>query len=74
MTQELITLLTSLLPLAGSLITAVVGLIVVALKYKKQKYAIAMLEEQNKFIEANKDKLTADEIAEIRAIIEEIKK
>ena len=48
MSQELITLLTSLLPLAGSLITAVVGLIVVALKYKKQKYALAMLEEQNK--------------------------
>lgn len=74
MEDYLVTLVSSVIPLAVSLLTAVVGLIVTALKYKKQKYAIAMLEEQNKFIESQKDVLSADEIAQIRAIIEEIKK
>ena len=68
MQNEFLTmLLTTSVPLACSLLTAIVGLIVTALKYKKQKYEIAMLEEQNKA-------LSKDEIEDIRAIIREVRK
>lgn len=74
MSDYWITFLTNQMPLVVSLLTAVIGLIVTALKYKKQKYAIAMLEEQNKFLDAQKDSLTAEQIAELKALLEELKK
>lgn len=74
MNQDLTVFLSSLLPIAGSLITAVVGLIVVALKYKKQKYEIAILEEKNKFIAAQEGLLSDEEISEIKAILKEVRK
>lgn len=69
-----LTFLTTQMPLFVSLITAVVGLIVTALKYKKQKYAIAMLEEQNKFISSQEGQLSKEEIENIRSILSEIRK
>lgn len=65
--------LTKSLPLVVTLLTAIVGLIVTALKYKKQKYEIAILEEQNKLAANNSDKLSVEEVAEIRAILQKVK-
>lgn len=74
MSEYWINFLSTIAPMFVSLIAAIIGLIMTALKYKKQKYAIAMLEEQNKFLEAQKGRLTDDEIAELRAILEEVHK
>lgn len=74
MSQEiLITFFASLSSLAVSLLTAVVGLIVTALKYKKQKYEIAMLEQENKLVEAS-GYLSAEEISEVKAVLKGLKK
>lgn len=69
MNDELVKLLVSVLPLLVSLLTAVIGLIITALKYKKQKYYIAMLEEQNKFIESRKDSLTEEEVIALKELL-----
>lgn len=74
MSEYWINFLSTIAPMFVSLIAAIIGLIMTALKYKKQKYAIAMLEEQNKFLESQKGRLTDDEIAELRAILEEVHK
>lgn len=74
MSEYWINFLSTIAPMFVSLIAAIIGLIMTALKYKKQKYAIAMLEEQNKFLEAQNGRLTDDEIAELRAILEEVHK
>lgn len=74
MTEFWLTFLTQQMPLFVSLLTALVGLIVTALKYKKQKYAIAMLEEQNKFISSQEGQLSKEEIDEIRSILSGLKK
>ena len=74
MSQEImITFFASLSSLAVSLLTAVVGLIVTALKYKKQKYEIAMLEQENKLVEAS-GHLSAEEITEVKAVLKGLKK
>ena len=74
MESWLVTLISSVIPLAVSLLTAVVGLIVTALKYKKQKYEIAMMEEENKFLAAQKELLTPEQIATLKEVIERISK
>ena len=75
MTQEVfVTFVSALSSLSISLLTAVVGLIVTALKYKKQKYEIAMLEESNKLNEAQKNALSSEDIDVLKIIAKSIKK
>ena len=74
MSEFWINFLTQQAPLIASLFTAIIGLILTALKYKKQKYEIAILQEQNKAAAMSSSVLSAEEIHAIKAIIEKVKK
>lgn len=73
MSEFWLTFLTQQAPLIASLFAAIVGLVLTALKYKKQKYEIAILEQQNKAAGVNNLQLTPEEILAIKAIIEKVK-
>ena len=63
------TFLTTQAPLITSLLVAVIGLIMTALKYKKQKYEIAMIKEQNEALKF----LTPEQIATLQDVAKTIK-
>lgn len=73
MSEYWLNFLTQQAPLIASLFTAIVGLILTALKYKKQKYEIAILKEQNEAAAANSSVLSAEEIQAIKAILAKAK-
>ena len=69
MSEFWLTFLTQEAPLITSLLVAVIGLILTALKYKKQKYEIAMIKEQNEALKY----LTPEQIATLQEVAKTIK-